>query len=209
MSPSRERAWRSITLALAPALCATWSGCGAPKPKNQLCRTAPGSREVIVVEVDRDEVQVPPPCPRNGQAFIDSPVSLRATSEGLRVRFSVRDVSFVPGALRDPRCDRYAQGEHPQRCQRDAVALFPAGSLPGASYVELELIPRPEGYRVDQVFPWSTWGLDRGLGRFRLTLVVFERGPGGEENQLRFVSILHVLDRRPRPSRDEDAGGTT
>jgi hypothetical protein len=104
----------------------------------------------------------------------------------------------VPGALRDPRCERYIQGEHPERCQRDAVVLYPLSTLPGATNVELELIPRPEGYRVDQVFPWSTWGIERGLGRFRLAIVVYERGPGGEENELRLMTILQVTDRRAR-----------
>lgn len=194
---------RAIALALM-GLCSL--SCGVPKPRNTQCHELnTASREVVVVEVDRNETSFAPPCPRDGQAYIDSLVTLRATGEGLRVRFSVRDVSFVPGAFREPRCERYVQGEHPQRCQRDAVVLFPSGTLPGASYVELELIPRPEGYRVDQLFPWSTWGLERGLGRLRFNIVVFERGPGGEENELRLVTILRVLDRRLRAGGDAGA----
>lgn len=182
--------------------------CAAPKPRNTMCREATGSastREVLVVEVDEPEVSFGPPCPRNGQSYIDSPVTLSASADGLHVRFSVRDESFVPGALRDPRCERYLQREHPERCQRDAVVLYPVSTLPGASNVEMELIPRPEGYRVDQVFPWSTWGIERGLGRLRLAIVVYERGPGGEENELRLMSILQVTDRRAR-MRDAGAG---
>ncbi len=194
---------RSLSLLAAVALTLS---CAAPKPRNTMCRepeNATASREVVVVEVEQGDVTFSPPCPRHGQSFIDSPVSLRATAEGLRVRFSVRDESFVPGALRDPRCERYEQREHPERCQRDAVVLYPFSTLPGASNVELETIPRPEGYRVDQVFPWATWGIERGLGRFRLAMVVYERGPGGEENELRLVTILQVTDRR---SRMRDAG---
>lgn len=193
--------------AFAMIVCAGAAlSCGVPKPRNTQCRELnTASREVIVVEVDREETSFAPPCPRDGQAYIDSLVTLRATAEGLRVRFTVRDESFVPGAFRDPRCERYQQGEHPQRCQRDAVVLFPSGTLPGASYVEMELVPRPEGYRVDQLFPWATWGLERGLGRLRFNIVVFERGPGGEENELRLVTILRVLDRRLRAGADGGA----
>lgn len=190
------------------ALSLLASSCSAPKPRNTMCHEAtsgPAGREVLVVEVDEPEVSFSPPCPRNGQAYIDSPVALRASADGLHVRFTVRDESFVPGALRDPRCERYVQGEHPERCQRDAVVLYPMSTLPGATNVELELIPRPEGYRVDQVFPWSTWGIERGLGRFRLSIVVYERGPGGEENELRLMTILQVTDRRAR-LRDAGAG---
>lgn len=181
--------------------------CAAPRPRNTMCHeatSAPIGREVLVLEWEGPEVRFSPPCPRHGQAYIDSPVALRASSEGLHVRFTVRDESFVPGPLRDPRCERYVQGAHPERCQRDAVVLYPTSTLPGATNVELALIPRPEGYLVDQVFPWSTWGLERGLGRFRLAIVVYERGPGGEENELRIVTIVQVID---RSARSRDAGG--
>ena len=128
--------------------------CGATRPRNTQCRELSSApREVIVVEVDQGESSFAAPCPRDGRAYIDSLVTLRATSEGLRVRFTVRDVSFVPGSFREPRCERYQQGDHPTRCQRDAVVLFPSATLPGAPYAELELNPRPEGYRVDQLFP--------------------------------------------------------
>jgi|LNFM01.1.fsa_nt_gb hypothetical protein len=191
---------------VAALLAAGALSCGAPRPRNTQCRELSSApREVIVVEVDHGETSFAAPCPRDGRAYIDSLVTLRASSEGLRVRFTVRDVSFVPGSFREPRCERYQQGDHPTGCQRDAVVLFPAATLPGAPYAELELIPRAEGYRVDQLFPWSTWGLERGLGRLRFSLVVFERGPGGEENELRVVTILRVVDRRGQTSGDGGA----
>lgn len=181
------------------------ASCGGPPPRNTSCRELGSSaqREVITVDTEQPEMTIPAPCTRNGRAYIDSPISLRATAEGLHVRFSVRDESFVPGPWRDTRCERYLQRENPERCQRDAVVLFPGTTMLGSNYVEFELLPRRDGYRVDQVFPWSTWGIERGLGRFRLAITVFERGPAGDENETRIVSIVQVTDRR---SRNRDAG---
>jgi hypothetical protein len=198
------RAHASLLGLTAAALLGVGS-CGAPRPRNTQCREGSLQREVVTVEVDHGARVFEPPCPRHGEAFIEGPVRFSATAEGIRLQFSVSDPSFVPGPFRDPRCDRYAQGEHPSRCQRDAVVLFPSGSLPGAPFLELDTIPRAGGYAIDQLLPWTTWGLERGLGRIRFVLVIFDRGPGGEENELRLVTMVRVIDRN-REGRDADGG---
>jgi hypothetical protein len=178
--------------------------CGAPRPRNVLCREAPGARETVHLFVGRS-MEVPAPCPRHGRAFIDGTVTLAATEEGLRVQLSAADASYVPGPYRDPSCDRRQQGTQPARCQRDAVVLFPDGTASSGTFIELDTIPIPSGYRVDQVIPWATWGIERGVGRFRLALTLFDRGPAGDENELRFVTIVRVSDAH-RDGRDHDAG---
>lgn len=151
-------------------------------------------REMIRLVVGEETQLLSPPCTRLSNVYISGPVQLTALAEGLHVVFRVNDDSYAPGAYREPRCERYEQTDagRPQHCQRDAVVVFPTSSLPGAAAIELITTPRPDGYQVDHILPWSTWNVDRGLNRFRLLITVFDRGPSGAETELRVSTMLEI-----------------
>lgn len=164
--------------------------------------------EVFELIVGGGGQQLMPPCARLSDIYVAGPVQLEALSEGLHIRFRVHDESYAPGPYREPRCERYEQSDSgaPQHCQRDAVVLFPTSSLPGAPALELFTTPRPTGYEVDQIIPWATWSIDRGLGRFRLMLVLFDRGPSGTETELRITTMIQLTQAAERSRAD---GGRT
>lgn len=154
-----------------------------------------------------EEVLITPPCPSEESPVIDQPIALRALTEGLRVHFTVRDPSWVPGPMRDVRCDRYDQGDHPRQCQRDVVVLYPNTAVPGAPTIELDATPRPGGFAVDQILPWSLWNLERGLDRFRLRISLFNRGPSGVETELRIsVMVFRIHPETPSENADRNRG---
>jgi hypothetical protein len=205
MRHSRTQSAAKVLLIVALSAHA-WSCAAAEPRRNRFACDSEEGREVELT-MSGPSQQLRPPCSRFSEIYIAGPIQLTALAEGLRVQLRVHDDSYAPGPYREPRCERYQQTDSgaPQHCQRDAVVLFPTAMLPGASSVELATSGRPDGYQVDHIIPWNFWNVERGLGRFRLQMIIFDRGPSGTETELRVNSMLALADPTSLPA--EDDGG--
>ena len=174
---------RADTIAMLAAMAVAMSACGGPqrRPRTPGCVWQSGMVDMLDLFANRT-VDVPPPCPDYGVAYIAGPLHFTAMSDGLRIQFEVSDPSFVPGTLRV------------ERGQRDVVVVFPNGESPGRPTVELAAEATPRGYRVDDVVPWETWHLRGPNGSFRFLVVALDREATGAESETRVAFQLRIRE---------------
>jgi hypothetical protein len=167
-----------LTLGAVPSLLA----CGGPQRigiNTPGCVDATRSQDSIELIVGQ-KVSIPQPCPEANDGYLLTPIEMEASDEGLRIKFNVKVDTFEPGNYRE------------EDNERDAVVVFPRGEGPGRPAIELHLEAAPEGYLAEDVIPWAGLGLTGPEGRFRLSMVVFNRQEGRTQTEVRIGMHVRV-----------------